>query len=336
MPDRKISAETPLSAPQDLSKMRVPLFHQDGTPNDAVMTLEQVLLSPRAIDINTGSIASSAIGLRIQQTWTGTGTYDAPLMVNVTDSGPANAGSGLLDLQLGGSSQLFVRRDGMVAIGGVVFLFKSGNFNFYYGGADGTVIGAGSPSVGIINIDVLLARDNADILAQRRSGNPQRSRLYNTHNGANGEYLESGFVSNVARLYSVQTGTGTLRPLSIGVGSFEAIGVSSTGVVSIPNVKRGAFTITDGTSVDITPSSGGFQTWTIAADRTPVAPTNFANGEELTLHLARSGSFNVTWTSVPVTWVDGLIPTIPASGYAIIKLWKANGTIYGTKVGDVA
>jgi len=94
------------------------------------------------------------------------------------------------------------------------------------------------------------------------------------------------------------------------------------------------YAITDGASVNINPSNGTIQTWTLGASRTPTA-TSFISGQSVTLMVA--GTTNtITWTSMPVTWVGGSAPTLPTSGYAVIELWKVNSTIYGASVGNVA
>jgi hypothetical protein len=95
------------------------------------------------------------------------------------------------------------------------------------------------------------------------------------------------------------------------------------------------FTITDGASVDINPANGTIQLWTLGASRTPTA-TSFANGQSVTLMINDGTAFSVTWTTIAVTWVGGTAPTLPTSGYGVIQLWKAGGTVYGASVGNVA
>lgn len=95
------------------------------------------------------------------------------------------------------------------------------------------------------------------------------------------------------------------------------------------------FTITDGASVDINPANGTIQIWTLGANRTPTA-SSFANGQSVTLMIADGTAYAVTWTTISVTWVGGTAPTLPTSGYGVIQLWKAGGTVYGASVGNVA
>lgn len=75
----------------------------------------------------------------------------------------------------------------------------------------GWVNGAANAS----NPDVGLWRDAANTLALRNSTNAQNMRIYNTDNGSNDEYLQIGFTSNIAKIDTVQTGTGTQRNLTL-------------------------------------------------------------------------------------------------------------------------
>lgn len=94
------------------------------------------------------------------------------------------------------------------------------------------------------------------------------------------------------------------------------------------------FTISDGASVDLDPSNGTVQLWTLGASRTPTA-TNFAAGQSITLMVDDGASaYTITWPSV--TWVNngGSAPTLATSGYTVVALWKVSTTLYGALVGD--
>jgi hypothetical protein len=96
------------------------------------------------------------------------------------------------------------------------------------------------------------------------------------------------------------------------------------------------FTITDGASVDIDPSDGSIQLWTLTASRTPVAPTSWTAGQGITLQIADGTAYAITWTTMGVVWAGGTAPTLATSGYTVVELWKVGTTIYGALVGDVA
>jgi len=93
------------------------------------------------------------------------------------------------------------------------------------------------------------------------------------------------------------------------------------------------FTITDGAGFAIDPRNGSVQLVTLGASRTPVA-SNFNNGDAVTLMIDDGTDYTITWTSVAVTWIGGAAPTLAATGYTVIQLWKAGGTIYGALVGN--
>jgi len=96
------------------------------------------------------------------------------------------------------------------------------------------------------------------------------------------------------------------------------------------------FTITDGASVDIDPSNGSIQLWTLTASRTPVAPTSWTAGQGITLQIDDGTAYAITWTTMGVVWAGGTAPTLATSGYTVVELWKVGTTIYGALVGDVA
>lgn len=100
------------------------------------------------------------------------------------------------------------------------------------------------------------------------------------------------------------------------------------------------YTITDGAAFEIDPGNGTIQLITLGANRTPKA-TNFAAGESVTLMVADGTAYTLTWTDTTfgtsgVTWVGGTAPTLAATGYSVIELWKVGSQVYGANVGDVA
>ena len=141
-----------------------------------------------------------------------------------------------------------------------------------------------------------------------------------------------GSVSGISSVPGLQTALDNKAPVShTHIGSEIA-----SGLPTFTNVYHPVYTIVDTPPIDINPANGAIQIWTLTANRTPTA-TLFPEGGSVTLHIADgTGPFAVTWSSITPTWVGGVAPTLPTSGYAVIVLWKANFVIYGTKVGDVA
>jgi hypothetical protein len=93
------------------------------------------------------------------------------------------------------------------------------------------------------------------------------------------------------------------------------------------------FTISDGGSVDLDPSNGTIQLWTLGANRSPTA-NSFNAGQSMTLMIDDGAARTITWPSV--TWVGGSAPTLATAGYTVIELWKVSTTLYGALVGNVA
>jgi hypothetical protein len=111
---------------------------------------------------------------------------------------------------------------------------------------------------------------------------------------------------------------------------------SLTDPVITGTIVEDVFTITDGASVDIDPSDGSIQLWTLTDNRTPVLPTSWTAGQGITLMIDDGTAYAITWTTMDVVWVGGTAPTLATSGYTVVELWKVSTTIYGALVGDVA
>jgi len=99
------------------------------------------------------------------------------------------------------------------------------------------------------------------------------------------------------------------------------------------NYTEEVFDIIDGGSVDLDPANGTIQTWTLGASRTPTA-TNFAAGQSMTLMIVDGTDYTITWPSVTWKTNGGAAPTLNASGFTVVALWKVDTTIYGARVGD--
>jgi hypothetical protein len=111
---------------------------------------------------------------------------------------------------------------------------------------------------------------------------------------------------------------------------FKTQANSWTARQTFKDVVETVYAITDGASVDIDPSNGSIQTWTLGANRTPTA-TNFVAGQGVTLMVDDGSAYTITWSTVGVTWLtsDGLAPTLKTTGYTTIVLWKVGSTVYG-------
>lgn len=112
--------------------------------------------------------------------------------------------------------------------------------------------------------------------------------------------------------------------------TWSGSGLNVTGIVTANNVTSAVYAIVDSSSVDINPASGAIQTWTLGAVRTPTA-TNFTAGQAVTLMVDDGASYTINWSSINPTWIGGA-PTLAATGYNVIELWKVGSTIYGAGV----
>lgn len=104
-----------------------------------------------------------------------------------------------------------------------------------------------------------------------------------------------------------------------------------TGTITTRNVTSIVHTIADGTGVDLNPSSGAIQVWTLGGNRTPTA-NSFTEGQSITLMVDDGSDFSIDWSTINPTWVDGTEPTLFDTGYSVIELWKVGSTIYGASL----
>jgi hypothetical protein len=108
----------------------------------------------------------------------------------------------------------------------------------------------------------------------------------------------------------------------------------------IGTILEDVYTIVDGAAFEIDPGNGSIQLITLGASRTPKA-TNFVAGEAITLMVDDGTAYTITWTDATwggsgVVWETdgGVAPTLSASGYTTIVLWKVSTQVYGARVGD--
>ena len=168
----------------------------------------------------SGSLSGSA--LNIDQTWNTTGTPTA-IKLNVTDTA-SNAASLLMDLRVGGVSRLSVNKIGLIALPpvggdgtGVVFggstIVNARSYLGQYGlRLTQNLSVQWSASTNLNVLDLSLARDAANTLAQRNGINPQESRIYGTYTD----------TSNYRRLALKMSSAGVAQIVAEGGGSGAA------------------------------------------------------------------------------------------------------------------
>lgn len=176
----------------------------------------KLAISPEANDNALAISGYSLTGANAQSlfdlagTWNTSGTPTA-LKLNITDTA-SNSASRLLDLQVGGSTFFYVRKNGFVNSGGG-FQSTAGGGGGLALANDGAAVKWGS------SLDVALFRDAAQVLAQRNGANPQAYRLYNTYtDGSNYERFGITWTGNRAVLANANAGTGSARGITIDGG----------------------------------------------------------------------------------------------------------------------
>ena len=189
----------------------------------------------------------------LSDTWSDAGTTFTAIKMNVTDSA-SDASSLLMDLQVGGTSKFKVDKSGTAygALSGNITNTNLGiisnpqcDFRVNSLSIGVTVSGSlaryGWGATAASSADLILARDAADTLAQRRSTNAQTFNLYNTYTDAS-NYERASFTQTATGLVldAQYSGTG-LEPnniLELKSGGSSKFSVSKAG--SVVNTNNGS------------------------------------------------------------------------------------------------
>jgi hypothetical protein len=189
---------------------------------------------PSCAKAGANTVTASAPVLDCTQTWNAGGVTFTGLKFNATDTASAS-GSLLLDLRVNNSQMLGVDKLG----NGSAQVWAA------FGGGVRAQSNTGTFALGT-SLDVILARDAANILALRNGTSAQTFRIYNTYTDAsNGEW--GGFnwtdVANVLSIGTKANGTGSTRNLQFIVGGTNKLdyGVTTAGTWSfqVPVARKG-------------------------------------------------------------------------------------------------
>jgi hypothetical protein len=141
------------------------------------------------------------------------------LQVNVTDSGPSNAASLLMDLRVGGSSKMNVTKGGRITcdmVGSSVtsnfsgVLFSPAAHTHYASNSIQFTVASGYVAIGN-GTNTRLVEDAANTLAQRNGTAQQESRIYGTYSGAGADYRRLALKmssAGVAQIVAEGAGSG--------------------------------------------------------------------------------------------------------------------------------
>lgn len=142
------------------------------------------------LTLNTGTITVPQ-PLSFSQTWNSTATFTA-LQMNITDSGPANAASLLMDLRVGGITKASVNKSGRIfcdMVGQSIvsnfsgILFSNTAHTHYVSNGIQFTVQTGYIAIGS-GTNTRLYEDAANTLAQRNGTNAQVTRVYDTYTSA--------------------------------------------------------------------------------------------------------------------------------------------------------
>lgn len=192
--------------------------------------------------VTGGSVGASAPVLNVTQTWNNAAVAFSGIRSNITNTASLGT-STLLDLQVGGTNQFTVERNGSIRLGpaGARFIANFGGIGRVLvndGSADGTTTATmayfnvtsfqsvksglrienrpgygGDPFV-----TLMMHPTTSHILELISSTNPQTFNIYNTASGSANVNRELGFarwVSNVFEVGTTNNGTGSARGMSL-------------------------------------------------------------------------------------------------------------------------
>jgi len=228
----------------------------DLATNNAVLEAGQVVVESDTgrIKVGDGSTAYTSLSSPTDFTavWNNAGTTFTGIKFNVTDTASA-AGSLLMDLQVGGTSRFRIAKNGNPrikgntvdwvldanAISSTLVISANGVANVAAFNTDGakSLQYAFSSTINAAT-DLILARDAADTLAQRRSTNAQTFRVYNNYmDASNYERGKIQWDSNVLKIGTEKAGSFiTARALELQTDGTTRVTIAGTGAVTFATV----------------------------------------------------------------------------------------------------
>jgi hypothetical protein len=221
-------------------------------------------------------------GLDVTQTWGATGTYTG-LKYNVTDSGPSNAASLLMDLQVGGTSQFRVTKAGATQAVSFRMNGPATTYSIGYANAQNPMrINTNGSAVGGF-FDAHLGFDANYAIAWSTGGNAGFSPdLFLTRRAAANLRLGAAdAAAPVAQTLSVQSGVTGASATTVSIsGTALTIAGTVTGTIAIGHAVTGT-----GVSAGTLITAGSGTSWTVNNSQTVGPITAYFNsvGRDFTI-----------------------------------------------------
>jgi hypothetical protein len=275
-----------------------------------------------AATIAGGTSTVNAPPLTLTQTWNNGAVAFFGHVIDVTNTASAST-SRLLDLRVAGTTVANFSPTGQLTTNGGVALVGSVNAR-----TNSAQLTLGTSD------DTVLARDAADIFAQRRSTNAQQYNLYNTYtDSTNWErgVFDWKTTANTLRVGTQKQGTGVARDMILVTDGTERVRVGAAGAVRFNNAYT--FPTTDGTANQVLQTNGsGAVSWATAGGGTPATPDTsiqFNNGGTF------GGSSNLTWNGTGVTVASGTLTGSSAPALSITQTFNNAATTFEAAVINV-
>lgn len=247
------------------------------------------------LDITQGTITSSLPFVNHTATLNSGGTTFTIFKSNTTDTASASA-TMLMDLQVGGTTEFNVRKDG----------------KGYFAGNIGA--GVASPSVIINAFDSPTAGtliQSAGFLSSVRTGQVG-FHMYN--NGGVAEWIVTQPASGTSSNFQINTVVSNVQ--------YNQLEITTSGVTKTKSLTQTVVAAgNSGTSFTLDWNNGGVQQITLTGNVTSITLSNPVAGARYVIYFATgAGSFTVTGWPASVKWPSGVAPTVTVTASKTDKI----------------
>ncbi len=299
-----------------------------GSDKQVVFNNSGVLAGASGLVYDTASgrvgigVADPTAELELAETWNNAGTTFTHIKSNVTDTA-SNAASLLLNLQVGGSSKVYIDKTGLINSTGFLigattpgtvtgahgftrngnnlYVYTAGTLRYNFSTSSFNTILPIGFGTAVTSPDTFFLREAANTLAQRNNSSAQKLRVYNTYTDAsNYELATMGWNSNILELGQEYAGTGSPRNINIKFGTNVlylnngASNITPVMAISGASSKAAGFLVGSSGSAFIFDSTGPFN---LAIDSKSNITSGASNGGTSRLHIDTTGRIGINTTS---------------------------------------